>query len=236
MKGFFKENRQYNQSRKSIETCESSEYVIERIKLRRHPRSSNDKSQRQHEEHEDESPLNQPGECLAEDFFVVGPDLNDISIEKMKDKGARQLLLKPTFLYQLHKDARLERCDKRRDILLRAFPNGIVVRKLENHEYGVSVRQVVEYLPSYGLHPDYFVFTLRGEDDIKSTLRLPVLDESNPSRRIFVLCLKLPDVVGVRSSNSSKHSPTEYWLTEKVYVVMSYYPLFDCHMRMLVEL
>ena len=44
------------------------------------------------------------------------------------------------------------------------------------------------------------------------------------------------DVVSVRGSNSSKHSPTEYWLTEKVYVVMSYYPLFDCHVRMLVEL
>jgi hypothetical protein len=43
MKGFFKENRQTNQSRKSIETPiekEQSEYIIEHIKLRRKLHSS----------------------------------------------------------------------------------------------------------------------------------------------------------------------------------------------------
>lgn len=38
----------------------------------------------------------------------------------------------------------------------------------------------------------------------------------------------------VRSSN--KGSAPQYWLTEKVYVLMSYYPFFDCHIKMMVEM
>jgi len=174
MKGFFKENRQANQSRKSIETsCESSEYVIERIKLRKQPHSTAEKIHRE-EQIEEPSPI-LPGECLAEDFLVVGTDVNDISIEKMKSRNAKQLQLKPTFLYQLNKEIKADRCNKRRDILLRAFPNGTSVRKLDSNEYSLAVRQMVEYLPNYNLHPDYFVFTLLGEDDIKSPQKLSVL-------------------------------------------------------------
>ena len=55
-----------------------------------------------------------------EDFLVVGADVNDISIEKMKDKSAKKLFLKPTFIYQCNTDIKPELCNKRRDILLRA--------------------------------------------------------------------------------------------------------------------
>lgn len=40
----------------------------------------------------------------------------------------------------------------------------------------------------------------------------------------------------VKSNNNIKHSNNEYWLTEKVYVLMSFYPIFDGHMRFMVEL
>lgn len=97
---------------------------------------------------------------------------------------------------------------------MRSFPNNVTVRKLDSGEYGLAVRQMIEYLPSYNLHPDYFIFTLRGEADMKADLNLPVLEECNLNKTIFVLCLKLMDVVAVKStSNSSKHAPVEYWLT-----------------------
>ena len=50
---------------------------------------------------------------------------------------------------------------------------------------------------------------------------------------MYILCLKLPDIVSFKGRRAGDG---DIWIVEKIYVLISYYPFFDSHIRLLVEL
>ena len=50
---------------------------------------------------------------------------------------------------------------------------------------------------------------------------------------MHILCLRLPDIVTFKGRRTGEG---DIWVVEKIFAISSYFPFFDTHVRLLVEL
>lgn len=86
---------------------------------------------------------------------------------------------------------------------MRAFPDRIVARKLNTKKYDGDIREVVEWIPNYNISEGYFVINLLGSLNHRDNSKR-LLSESNVNRQLYILCLKLPDIVSFKGRRAGE--------------------------------
>ena len=171
-------------------------------------------------------PLNEPAKFVNtkpfEGFYIIGVEKNDLILLEQKKVFQSQLPLKekllPKYLYSFPRID--DNNPEIRGIIDFFFPHGVKVTQ-EATDTQCRIPEIIFSQKVHHIHENCFVFPLESTMMYDSTIKVDsLLDESNPIRNRYFICVKTDDY---QLSSGSK----TMWVTEKVYCFITFYPLIS---------